>query len=508
MSDAGPSSARMGLVAAGAIVLLASARLAFVLAAVGFIGWDTFPLIELNRTGSFADLLAISGRPLMGPDGPGLYYRPVLSILFAIDFWLWGLWEPGYHLTTLLVFAGAALAVYRLAGHLLAPGALLASLVALVFFVSHPVHATVLTMPARRADLLCVLFMATALAEQAGRGTRPHGWSGRVAAFTALALLSKESAFVLPILLWVVAFVFSSTTSLPKRAYQAAVRVAPAFAVVAIIIAVRVLVLGALVGERPVLESGFAHAAWDMLLKVLRGTLAWGSAAGTTGGPIVAAGVFLLGAALANVLAGPVMRRQSISADLRCAAVGVVWLTAVTVLFAIGLILPPWYIVNPAVPIALLLAAGARSVLVLAREPGSRVPAYVALAALVVVCGISASRSPLLRGVPRWVEAADVQRQFLDSLDRDLSAARDGTVVATTKLPMMFPRAPGGSKLGGIAMLAGYSVQSWTELAFPDRRIRVEYGRDVDLVPLADEVVVHLSGRRTPAAPSVPRQGR
>ena len=497
MNAAGKGSDRVSLAVALGIVSLASIRFWFALDGVGLIGWDTYPLIELNRAASPGDLIAIATRPLMGPDGAGLYYRPVLSLLFAVDHGLWGLWVPGYHFTTLLVFAAAALSVHRLALRALGPAANAAALVALAFFVCHPVHATVLPVAARRADLLSVLFMSAALASQIGWADERRSRPILAAAFAGLALLSKESAFLLPLLMWLVAFLSVRATSTARRAYRATMSVTPTVIVVAAVLAARWLVLGAIVGDRPTLQSGLVLASWQMLGKVLRASLEWGSAPGTIGVSMIATGLFAVAVASANALARRAVQDRSPTAPMIAAvALAVVWLAEAAVLFAKGLILPPWYIVNPVVPVALLLAAGIQSMYRLNRVPRARIATYVAVASAVALCATATVRSPLVRGMPRWTEASQVQTRFLDLLERELVHAPDGTLIETAKLPMMFPRTPGGPLFGGLAIMAGYSAQAWAELKFPKRRIRMAYGRNPDVSVGDDEIVVHLGGRR------------
>ena len=161
--------------------------------------YDDVPVIVRNdRVHSLAAWREI----LAGPWWSSGLYRPLTSLTFALN-WTAGGGTPFlFHLTNLLVHAGASVAVLLLAGRLLRPaGATAAGLL----FAVHPVHVEAVANVVGRAELLATLFTVTAalLYWRHGDEPGPLGAAGTVLA-TLLGLASKETAFAVPALLLVV----------------------------------------------------------------------------------------------------------------------------------------------------------------------------------------------------------------------------------------------------------------------------------------------------------------
>jgi hypothetical protein len=179
-----------------------------------FTGTDTIPLIETSRVSTLEGVLGIFAGPLMEGSAfteRALFYRPVASLSYAIDYAIWGLDPFGYHLTDLLLHATAAALVVVLlaeqfgvarpdgAGELEGRGvlALATAVIAGGLFAIHPLTAEVVPVPARRHDVLATLFMLASLWALA-RGLRTAQPGPKLGAFAlsalayALALGSKE----------------------------------------------------------------------------------------------------------------------------------------------------------------------------------------------------------------------------------------------------------------------------------------------------------------------------
>ncbi len=148
------------------------------------------------------------------------FYRPVQRMTFTADYQLYGFDRPwGWHLTSILIHAGAAVALFFTAFQLLAlvaGGRLqdatrrwIAFAVAAIWVI-HPLHTSAVTYISGRADPLAALcgFLGLALGLHSFAGTR-RSWAlpfGALFCFF-LAVLSKESGIVfIPIwillLLW------------------------------------------------------------------------------------------------------------------------------------------------------------------------------------------------------------------------------------------------------------------------------------------------------------------
>jgi tetratricopeptide (TPR) repeat protein len=141
------------------------------------------------------------------------HYHPFTWLSFALDHRLHGIDPWGYHLTNVLLHAGNAVLVYFLLCVLLERGgggrprdAMLAAAIGALVFALHPLRVESVTWVTERRGLLSAAFclvsvLAYVRAEGAGR--RPRRWLGVSLAAFALALLSKESAMGLPVVLLV-----------------------------------------------------------------------------------------------------------------------------------------------------------------------------------------------------------------------------------------------------------------------------------------------------------------
>jgi tetratricopeptide (TPR) repeat protein len=137
------------------------------------------------------------------PGTPG-QYRPLRALVFAVSYSLWGLDPLGYRLTNLILYALLVWLVYGLGRRLIKDD--LAALMAGLLFALHPAHTEVVAWVKNLTELMGCLFVLIGLwafwrGEEGSRG----GYVASVALFP-LALISKETAVVYPLLLaaWVV----------------------------------------------------------------------------------------------------------------------------------------------------------------------------------------------------------------------------------------------------------------------------------------------------------------
>ncbi|HEX9636149.1 MAG TPA: glycosyltransferase family 39 protein [Acidobacteriota bacterium] len=145
---------------------------------------------------------------LPDPSAPGAdsqYYRPLFGLLLWTEYQLFGLDPTGYHAVGIALHLLAVWLVYRLALRLfgassLAPGA------AALLFAAHPVHVESVAWPSAAVDLLLApAFLGAALLHigdprRTGGAGNP-GWRLAAPALFGLALLTKETALVLPLLI-------------------------------------------------------------------------------------------------------------------------------------------------------------------------------------------------------------------------------------------------------------------------------------------------------------------
>ncbi len=129
-------------------------------------------------------------------------YRPLTIFMYAVE---WGLWhgQPmGFHAVNILLHALVCALVVVLVLRLGAPP--LAAALGGVLFAIHPVHVEAVSGIVGRAEVLMTLFvLAACLLHLWRRGPPVVRWVGIAVCFLA-ALLTKESAVSLPLLLVIV----------------------------------------------------------------------------------------------------------------------------------------------------------------------------------------------------------------------------------------------------------------------------------------------------------------
>jgi Tfp pilus assembly protein PilF len=144
-------------------------------------------------------------------------YMPVTWMSYSLDAAVWGLDPFGYHLTSLGLHVLAAVCVYVLARQLLARAApargatgvalaLAAALSALLFGL-HPLRAEPVAWVSARGSILgglfAVLTVSAYLAGRAAAGGARRAWSAASLGLFALALLSRSTNVMLPVVLLV-----------------------------------------------------------------------------------------------------------------------------------------------------------------------------------------------------------------------------------------------------------------------------------------------------------------
>lgn len=151
----------------------------------------------------FDDDVFLTGNPLIAAaDGLRRFwfsreaadYWPLTSTTLWVEWRVWGLWAPGYHLTNIALHVGEVLLLWRLLRRLGVPGAFWGALI----FAVHPLNAESVAWITQRKNLMGMLFYLLALLGFADGRKIGYGFS--VACFAA-AMLSKGSTVILPAVL-------------------------------------------------------------------------------------------------------------------------------------------------------------------------------------------------------------------------------------------------------------------------------------------------------------------
>jgi tetratricopeptide (TPR) repeat protein len=180
------------------------------------------------------------------------YFRPIFSSLFTINYALFGTSPLGWHLVNVLIHAAVTLLVFVVLKEM--TGRKLVAIVTAALFAVHPVHAEPVAWVSGIADPLMALFLLPAFYFYLRfRGNSRWYLLAGALGFYLLALLSKESAIALPLVIaYCELFYFKLKAPLAQRLIQSS-KVAGFFmAPVAIYLLMRLNVLGLLTsGAQP-----------------------------------------------------------------------------------------------------------------------------------------------------------------------------------------------------------------------------------------------------------------
>ena len=171
-----------------------------------------------------------------------MYYRPLINLTYLVEYHLWGLRPLGYHLTNVVTHLAVCLLVLWICSMLFRDWLL--SFTAALAFAVHPVHSQSVSFISGRTDLLSTFFFLLAFAlyhrwRQSGRWPTYAGVAG---AFL-LALLSKEVAVTLPLVLVCYEWVFPGPPGGRPFLARAARGVGPLLALLGVFLTVRIFVI-------------------------------------------------------------------------------------------------------------------------------------------------------------------------------------------------------------------------------------------------------------------------
>ncbi len=151
-------------------------------------------------------------QPAWREAAPGVsssYYRPTFLLWLRINHMLFGLRAWGWHLTTVLAHLCATLFVYFLAARLVRDR-LTAAIVAMIFGL-HPVHVEAVAWVSGVPEpLQALLFLAAFVCYLKFRDPREgeSAWIGASLTFYFASMLAKETAVVLPVLIFAYEWIF------------------------------------------------------------------------------------------------------------------------------------------------------------------------------------------------------------------------------------------------------------------------------------------------------------
>jgi protein O-mannosyl-transferase len=153
------------------------------------------------------------------PNSTGNYYRPLFLLWLRLNYALFGTEAAEWHLTSVACHVVATWLVFRIAQKL--SGDRMTAFVAALVFAVHPAHVENVAWVSGVTDPLMTCFLlGSFLAFLGFRESRRVLHAALSLALFALALLSKETAVVLPVLVFAFALIFRQGSEDPETRAQ------------------------------------------------------------------------------------------------------------------------------------------------------------------------------------------------------------------------------------------------------------------------------------------------
>lgn len=201
-------------------------------------------------------------RQTLTADVPPPYYRPLFSIYLTVNYQLFGLWEPGWHLVNLLVHTTATVLVYYLLQRLSRDNVV--ALLGALLFGLHPAHVESVSWISGIPDPLAALFYVPSMIWYVRyREEGDRKWLVASVAAFGLSVLCKETPLALPLVLgaWELARM-KGAKSRSARVNAIIRQMVPYALVGAVYLVIRFSVLGRISWKHPFMARVPDSAIW------------------------------------------------------------------------------------------------------------------------------------------------------------------------------------------------------------------------------------------------------
>ncbi len=193
------------------IIVLVSAGVYFNALSCGFVFDDRFQILENPWITDIKYIPEIFSSDVwkFNPRLTSNYYRPLMHVIYMLDFHLFGLNPLGFHLVNILFHAAASVLVFAIAlvlfdGQLKASSSesrAFAAFAAAILFAVHPVHTEAVTWLAGLPDVAATFFCLLSLNFYIRSGDRTGGlYMLSVASFFLASLCKEPALMLLPVL--------------------------------------------------------------------------------------------------------------------------------------------------------------------------------------------------------------------------------------------------------------------------------------------------------------------
>lgn len=218
-----------------------------------FTGTDTLTLIETSRIHSFNDFARLFAEPLMAGSkfvDIAKFFRPVATLSYTFDYAVWHLNPFGFQLTNLLLNALVACLIVVVM-YQLSKGNLLFAWLSGVVFALHPILVESVPATDRRHDIIAAVFLLLSISfflKSVASDTAKRWLIFSSLFFYILALGGKETAIIIPALIFVQIYIYSNSPSRRERFILSMKGTAPYLVLTVSYLTWRTLVLGGLGG--------------------------------------------------------------------------------------------------------------------------------------------------------------------------------------------------------------------------------------------------------------------
>lgn len=443
---------------------------------IAIFGQDGQAAILASRIQSFSDFIGTFTEVMMDGRLPvGDFYRPLGNLFLAFDYAVWGVDDFGYQLTSMLLWCGIVIVIFFATRKLLGEGARLGPALAAIFFALHPVMLSVVPYPARRTEILGLLFIGlTLLATPLHDGPRARRRTLLAGLLAMFAVASKETAAVAIPLMFLLRILRGDNDDLRERITAAVIVCVPAAALTASALVVRTFVIGGVGGY-------YFSASEPYLTRLIRFgpdylAAIFGSGAYEHAFDGIAAvlGVVAMLVCIASLLSrfggegSEIALQRARSTSLFAG----VWLGGTLLLASTSFQFSPRYMLPMIFASGMLIGALAEAAVSVFRSGGwpGRGVAFASSVALVALARIALDGSMLSTPYPEFQHASRVQRQLLAAVEQRIDESTSFDYIDVD----MMRRVPIAARaVDDVWMIGPWGLQAWIELVRPDRAYNV-----------------------------------
>lgn len=470
------------------------------------IGIDTIPWIVSSRIQSSSDVVRIFTQNFLGSYIIDIvkHYRPLASLFFGLNYMIWNLNPLGYHLAALILHITNSILVFILAMLLTKKRKALGWFAAILFAI-HPIHVNTVpdipAMPEMLASLFLILSLILFVRYSQSKKLRYFIIS---ILLCMMAIWSKETAVVIPILILIYVILFAEEKNLTVNLFQSIKLSLPYFALSGVYIVLRIIILGGFGGYQqepkeilytfgsmiyiafryltgllyPVnflnihFKSIFLSIYYFLQLHALEIIVVNGL------------GLLVLVCALIHFIRNDKNKMSllnekfcSLTENVKIYIFLVTWLIVFLGIYVIIRSFSAWYLYMPTAAFTILISMVLRDGLKVIGSAGKQWSGRLLIFTLIIV-GVSGMAmsffifSPLVNNYSEWKDSSDISSSVLEETIEEVSTLPNNSIIYLINYPNSITyssRIPYTTA----SILNDYSAQAMIDLKFPNKTVKV-----------------------------------